>query len=237
MTERACPHCGLDVPVAAKFCSECGARLQAPSSLSEERKVVTVLFCDLVDFTARADGADPEDVHELVLGYHRLLRRAIERFGGTVEKFIGDAVMGVFGAPVVHEDDPERAVRAARAIVDALVDYDRDLQVRIGIETGEALVTLGSRPELGQPMVTGDVVNTAARLQTSAPAGSIVVGPHTRRRTAAVFDLVELPAAPVKGKAEPLARWRVDATTRPARTPAGTERRPDGRPRLPSSAA
>ncbi len=226
MPERACPHCGVDVPVAAKFCSECGTRLQAPSSLSEERKVVTVLFCDLVDFTARADGADPEDVHELVVGYHRLLRRAIESFGGTVEKFIGDAVMGVFGAPVVHEDDPERAVRAARAIVDAIVDYDRDLQVRVGIETGEAVVTLGSRPELGQPMVTGDVVNTAARLQTSAPAGSIVVGPHTRRRTAAAFDLVELPAAPLKGKAEPLARWRVDATTTPARTPAATNAAP-----------
>ena len=226
MTERACAHCGFDAPVAAKFCSECGARLQAPSSLSEERKVVTVLFCDLVDFTARADGADPEDVHGLVLGYHRLLRRAIEGFGGTVEKFIGDAVMGVFGAPAVHEDDPERAVRAARAIVDAIVDYDPDLQVRVGIETGEALVTLGSRPELGQPMVTGDVVNTAARLQTSAPAGAIVVGPHTWRRTAAEFDLVELPAAPVKGKAEPLARWRVDAATRRARKPAGTNAAP-----------
>src|SRR5918996_1767618 len=134
-----------------------------------ERKVVTVLFADLVGFTARAEQLDPEDVEAILRPYHERLRSELERFGGTVEKFIGDAVMAVFGAPTAHEDDPERAVRAALAIRDALAEMNEqdpgiDLHVRVGVNTGEALVSLGANPLHGEGMAAGDVVNTAARL-------------------------------------------------------------------------
>src|ERR671923_1914272 len=153
-----------------------------------ERKVVTVLFADLVGFTARAETLDPEDVEALLRPYHERLRRELERFGGTVEKFIGDAVVGVFGAPVAHEDDPERAVRAALAIQDAIAELNEsdpalELEVRIGVNTGEALVSVGARPELGEAMVAGDVMNTGARLQSAAPPGGILVGESTHRVT------------------------------------------------------
>src|SRR5438034_6938644 len=127
--------------------------------LRKERKVVTVLFADLVGFTSRAGDLDPEDVEAILSPYHERLRAELERHGGTVEKFIGDAVMAVFGAPVVHEDDAERAVRAALAIRDAIVE-DGALEVRIGVNTGEAIVNVDARPEAGQGMVSGDVVNT-----------------------------------------------------------------------------
>src|SRR5213596_671791 len=138
-------------------------------SSRKERKIVTVLFADLVGFTARAEQLDPEDVEAILRPYHERLRHELERFGGTVEKFIGDAVMALFGAPVAHEDDPERAVRAALAIRDWAREQGEELQVRIAVNTGEALVTLGARPSEGEGMVAGDVVNTAARLQTAAP--------------------------------------------------------------------
>ena len=129
---------------------------------------MTCLFCDLVGFTARAERMDPEDVRRLLQPYHASVRAELERFGGTVEKFIGDAVMAVFGAPVAHEDDPERAVRAALSIRELLAE-EGELEVRIGITTGEALVALGARPDAGEGMAAGDVVNTAARLQAAAP--------------------------------------------------------------------
>src|SRR6266571_966257 len=128
-----------------------------------ERKVVTVLFADLVGFTARAEKMDPEDVEAILRPYHERLRSELERYSGTVEKFIGDAVMAVFGAPVAHEDDAERAVRAAFAIRDGIVE-DGKLEVRVGVNTGEALVNVDARPDAGEGMVAGDVVNTAARL-------------------------------------------------------------------------
>src|SRR5437764_12134925 len=129
-----------------------------------ERKVVTVLFADLVGFTSRAEALDPEDVEAILRPFHEQLRAELERHGGTVEKFIGDAVMAVFGAPVVHEDDPERAVRAALAIREAISelnasDQSLDLHVRMGVTTGEALVALDARPEQGEGMASGDVVN------------------------------------------------------------------------------
>ena len=130
---------------------------------------MTVLFADLVGFTARAERLDPEDVRALLAPYHAHLRSELERFGGTVEKFIGDAVMALFGAPVAHEDDPERAVRAALAIRDWAVEQGDELQVRIAVNTGEALVALDARPSEGEAMAAGDVVNTAARLQSAAP--------------------------------------------------------------------
>ncbi|MGH3128858.1 MAG: adenylate/guanylate cyclase domain-containing protein, partial [Gaiellaceae bacterium] len=180
----ACPSCGFENAEAAKFCSECGTALVAVrAQRREERKVVTVVFADLVGSTARAERLDPEDVRAILLPYHERLRTELERHGGTVEKFIGDAVVGVFGAPVAHEDEPERAVRAALAIQEAIeemnaADPSLALEVRIGVNTGEAIVDLDARPELGEAVVAGDVVNTGARLQSAAPPGGILDGDY-----------------------------------------------------------
>ena len=140
-----------------------------------ERKVVTVVFCDLVGFTQRAERLDPEDVEALLGPYHERLRTELERYGGTVEKFIGDAVMALFGAPTAHEDDAERAVRACLAIRDWALE-EEGVQVRIAVTTGEALIRLDARPEAGEGMASGDVVNTAARLQNAAPVNGILAG-------------------------------------------------------------
>jgi class 3 adenylate cyclase/tetratricopeptide (TPR) repeat protein len=179
----------------------------------EERKVVTVLFCDLVGFTAASEAADPEDVRARIRPYHARLRQEIERYGGTVEKFIGDAVMAVFGAPAAHEDDAERAVRAALRVLEAIEELNEQdpglaLQVRIGINTGEAVVALGARPEEGEGIVTGDVVNTASRLQGAAPVGGIAVSEQTYRATERVFDYEQLEPVAVKGKMDAVAIWR-----------------------------
>ena len=152
---------------------------------------MSVLFCDLVGFTAASEAADPEDVRARIRPYHARLRQEIERYGGTVEKFIGDAVMAVFGAPVAHEDDAERAVRAGLRILEAIEELNEadpalSLQVRIGINTGEAVVALGARPEEGEGIVTGDVVNTASRLQGAAPVDGIAcLGADLPRRPSA----------------------------------------------------
>jgi len=213
-----CPSCGEDNPDKFRLCGFCGAPLHAaPTPPVEERKVVTVLFCDLVGFTAASEDADPEDVRARIRPYHSMLRREIEGFGGTVEKFIGDAVMAVFGAPIAHEDDAERAVRAGLRILEAVEDLNEEddslgLQVRIGVNTGEVLVAVGARPEEGEGFVTGDVVNTASRLQGVAPVGGIVVGEATFRATEPVFDYVELDPVSVKGKAEPVPMWRAMAS-------------------------
>ena len=178
------------------------------SSSRRERKVVTVLFADLVGFTARAESLDPEDVEAILRPYHARLRDELEQRGGTVEKFVGDAVMAVFGAPVAHEDDPERAVRAALAIRDGIVE-DGTLEVRVGVNTGEALVNVDARPEAGEGMVAGDVVNTAARLQSAAPTNGILVGEGTHRATADLIDYREHAPVDAKGKAEPVPVWEV----------------------------
>ncbi len=201
-----CPVCGHDNASGAKFCSECGAALVAASERREERKVVTVLFADLVGFTSRAETLDPEDVRAVLAPYWERLRAELERFGGTVEKFIGDAVMALFGAPVSHEDDPERAVRAALAIRDWAREED-DLQVRIAVNTGEALVLLGSRPAEGEGMGAGDVVNTAARLQSAAPVNGVLVGETTYRATREAIDYAEREPVSAKGKSEPIPVW------------------------------
>jgi class 3 adenylate cyclase/tetratricopeptide (TPR) repeat protein len=172
-----------------------------------ERKVVTVLFADLVGFTARAEELDPEDVEAILRPYHERLRSELERFGGTVEKFIGDAVMALFGAPVAHEDDPERAVRAALAIRDWARE-DGDVQVRIAVNTGEALINLDARPESGEAMAAGDVVNTTARLQSAAPVNGILVGETTYRATRGLIDYEVADSVEAKGKAEPIPVWR-----------------------------
>src|SRR5213083_1277739 len=174
----------------------------------KERKVVTVLFADLVGFTARAEQLDPEDVRALLAPYHRRLRAELERFGGTVEKFIGDAVVALFGAPVAHEDDPERAVRAALAIRDWVAE-EGTLDVRLAANTGEALIALDARPERGEGMASGDVVNTAARLQASAPVNGILVGESTYRATERTIEYREGEHVSAKGKAEPVKVWEV----------------------------
>jgi class 3 adenylate cyclase/tetratricopeptide (TPR) repeat protein len=171
--------------------------------VAEERKVVTVLFADLVGFTTRAEQVDIEDVQAFLAPYHAALRREVERTGGVVAKFIGDGMMAVFGAPVAHEDDPERAVRCALAIRDAMADAG-SLQVRVGVTTGEALVSSSGG---GQVDAVGDVVNTAARLESAAPVDSILVGETTYHATDRA--IVYRPAEPVtaKGKAEPVPVW------------------------------
>ena len=204
-----CPACGRENPEGFAFCGMCGAAL-APAAAPprEERKVVTILFTDLVGSTARAEGLDPEDVRATLSAYYARLRAELERHGGTVEKFIGDAVMAVFGAPVAHEDDPERAVRAALAIRDSIGE---ELQIRTAVNTGEALVALGARPVEGEGMVSGDVVNTTARLQGAAPVNGILVGEGTYRATRHVVEYRDAPAVEAKGKSEPVKVWEAVA--------------------------
>ena len=201
-----CSACGQDNPDGFRFCGACGAPLAAARPARLERKVVTVLFCDLVGFTARSDQADPEDVGALLRPYHARLRAEIERLGGTLDKFVGDGVMAVFGAPVAHEDDPERAVRCALGMLAAVRELD--LAARIGITTGEVLVDLA--PGQATEGVVGDVVNTASRLQGVAPPGGVVVGEATFRATRRLFDFEELGAVRVKGKADPVPVWRLE---------------------------
>jgi class 3 adenylate cyclase/tetratricopeptide (TPR) repeat protein len=201
-----CPNCGRENDADARFCSACGAALEEAQPSREERKVVTVLFADLVGFTARAEQMDPEDVRAVLEPYHGHLRGELERYGGTVEKFIGDAVMALFGAPIAHEDDPERAVRAALAIRDWVREQEA-LQLRIAITTGEALVALGARPAEGEGMASGDVVNTAARLQAAASVNGILVDETTYRATSPAIEYRPVEAVEAKGKAEPVPAW------------------------------
>jgi class 3 adenylate cyclase/tetratricopeptide (TPR) repeat protein len=201
-----CPNCGSENAPGAKFCSECGTALAGAPAPREERKVVSIVFCDLVGSTARAEQLDPEDVRALLSAYHARVRGMLEHHGGTVEKFIGDAVVAVFGAPVVHEDDPERAVRAALAIRDWAVE-EGDVEVRLAVNTGEALVAVDARPEAGEAMVAGDVVNTAARLQSAAPVNGILVGEATHRATGRAIEYREHASVDAKGKAEPVLVW------------------------------
>ena len=175
-----------------------------------ERRLVSVLFADLVGFTARSDGTDPEQVREFLGRYFDLCREIVERYGGTVEKFIGDAVMAVWGTPVAQEDDAERAVRTALDLVDAVRHLgkgsgDEGLQLRAGVLTGEAAVTVGA---VGQGMVAGDMVNTASRLQSVAPPGSVLVGDSTKRAASSAIAFEVAGEQLLKGKTAPVQAWR-----------------------------
>jgi class 3 adenylate cyclase len=217
-----CPSCRQENPEIARFCLACGADLsEKPPALGEERRVVTVLFVDLVGFTSRAEALDPEDVRAILDRYHANVRGEIERFGGIVEKFVGDAVMAVFGAPVAYGDDPERGVRAAFAVREALADLnasdpDLDLQARIAVNTGEAVVALAARPGHGEAMVAGDVVNTAARLQVSAPVNGIIVGEETYLSTRGAIEYEPGEPVTARGKELPVAVWYARAVKTPA---------------------
>ena len=213
-----CPSCGGAVGPGLEYCTSCGARLAEP----EERKVVTVLFADLVDFTRRAGGLDPEEVRRLLAPYYARLRAELESYGGTVEKFIGDAVVALFGAPAAHEDDPVRGVRAALAIREAIGERNAaepllDLHVRIAVATGEAVVALAARPSEGEGMAAGDVLNTASRLQAAAPVDGILVDEATHRATAEAVEYRDAQPVEAKGKPEPIRVWEaVSAQRQPA---------------------
>ncbi len=218
-----CPTCATPNDPVARFCGECGGALgpvgadsvapgaaPRPASAVAERRLVSVLFADLVGFTGLAEDRDPEAVRELLTRYFDLAREVIDRYGGTVEKFIGDAVMAVWGAPVAREDDAERAVRAALDLVDVVRTLGRNedgepVQARASVLTGEAAVTLGA---VGQGIVAGDLVNTASRLQGAAPPGCVLVGEATFRATAEGIAYEPAGEHLVKGKIAPVAAWR-----------------------------
>ena len=207
----ACASCGTANAPGTKFCGECGSPLAGErdatpaSSPQAERRLVSVLFADLVGFTAASDGRDAEDTRELLTRYFDLARTTIERYGGTVEKFIGDAVMAVWGAPVTQEDDAERAVRAALELVGTVPGLDHALQARAGVLSGEAAVTLGAE---GQGMVAGDLVNTASRVQSAAEPGTVLAGETTKRAAEAAIAFEDAGSHGLKGKAEPVRLWR-----------------------------
>jgi class 3 adenylate cyclase/tetratricopeptide (TPR) repeat protein len=207
----ACPRCGADTPEGARFCPSCGLDLSGAGP-REERKFVSILFVDMVGSTEQADGADPEDVRERNQLYYDEVRGRIEMHGGTVEKYIGDAVLAVFGAPLAIADDAERAVRASRSVLEGIDELNRrhpglDLAVRAAVGTGEAMVTIDATPE--DTLATGDIVNTASRLQNAAPTGGVIVDAETRRLTRHAFAYEELPPVVAKGKRGPIAAWLV----------------------------
>ncbi len=222
-----CPQCSAANAPTARFCGECGTRLgdaSVPKSVEPgaaasasapatpatqsapvaERRLVSVLFADLVGFTTIADGRDAEAVRELLTAYFDIARGVIERYGGTVEKFIGDAVMAVWGAPIAHEDDAERAVRAALDLVAEVRGLGPAVHARAGVLTGEAAVTLGARD---QGMVAGDLVNTASRLQSVAAPGTVLVGEATQRAASSAIAFEPAGEHALKGKEAPVATW------------------------------
>jgi class 3 adenylate cyclase len=243
--ERRCPNCGRPVSATAKFCANCGynlsavrpvvseslARLQqsAPQALQDkvraagqrlqgQRKLVTVLFADIVSSTELAERLDPEDWREIVSGVHQRLSEAVHRFEGHVAQLLGDGVLVFFGAPLAHEDDAERAVRAALAALDSIRQYagqlherdlGRELQIRVGINTGTVVVgEVGSDLHM-EYLAIGDTVNLAARLQTAAAPDSILVADSTEHHLGQLFELRDAGRLMVKGKAEPVQAYEI----------------------------
>src|SRR4051794_3459687 len=215
----SCPACGTTPShPGARFCLNCGQALPgAPTSPTAEdtgpvaeRRICSVLFCDLVGFTPLSESRDPEEVRELLSRYFDIARTVVARYGGTIEKFIGDAVMAVWGTPVALEGDTERAVRAALELVDAIAALGAEvgavgLSARAGVVTGEVAVTLGATNE---GMVAGDAVNTAARVQAAATAGTVLVDDATRRLAQASVGFDDAGEQELKGKSEPQPLWR-----------------------------
>jgi class 3 adenylate cyclase/tetratricopeptide (TPR) repeat protein len=215
-----CPACGTPNAPGSRFCGECGAsivvemtptdRSTATDLPAAERRLVSVLFADLVGFTTLSEARDSEEVRDLLTRYFETSRRIVDRYGGTIEKFIGDAVMAVWGTPVANEDDAERAVRAALELTDAVRALGEEigaptLRARAGVLTGEAAVTIGAKD---QGMVAGDLVNTASRVQAAAPPGGVLVGDATKHATEAAIDYEDAGLHELKGKAEPVQLWR-----------------------------
>lgn len=212
-----CASCGAGNDPGDKFCGQCGTGLATPPPTSAptarhgdtERRVVSVLFVDLVGFTSYAEGRDAEDVRAMLTRYFDAASDAVLRHGGAVEKFIGDAVMAVWGTPVAHEDDAERAVRSALEIVDRVrglgVALGLDLAARAGVLTGEAVAALDA---VGQGIVTGDLVNTASRLQSSAAPGAVLVGEATFRSVSSSIVFQSVEPLSLKGKSEQVTAWQ-----------------------------
>ncbi len=238
---RFCHECGAPtvahcvacneplVPSSAKFCSECGAAQQAASGAvrttptatppvtitraAAERRITSVLFGDLVGFTTMSEARDQEEMRELLSRFFDSCRQIVGRYGGTIEKFIGDAVMAVWGVPTAHEDDAERAVRAGMELTRMVADLGEDvgvtgLAMRVGIVTGEVAVTIGAEQ---QGMVAGDAVNTASRVQSAAAPGEVWVDETTKLLTAAAISYQDVGSHALKGKAEPIALWSARA--------------------------
>lgn len=264
---RICPVCGAINPPDARFCNQCGSPLTgigvpptahggvalqngsretvptpphpetAAEETTEQRRIVTILFADLTSSTALAEDMDPEDARALLAGFFGIMAREIHRHGGTVEKYIGDAVMAVFGLPVAHEDDPVRAVRAALDMQAALRQFNEDrrsidpgapeLHMRIGINTGE-VAAAGSATEGRDFLVTGDAVNVAARLQQLASPGAILVGSRTWRATQGAVQYRDLPAATVRNRARPVKIWEALAMTDKSAVPTARPRGVEG---------
>lgn len=217
---RLCASCGATAGEDARYCIECGATLEPAAeavaesvNATEERRIVTVLFADLVGFTSVSEQLDHESLKALVVRCLTRLSVEVERFGGYVDQYIGDNVMAVFGAPVAHEDDPERAVRAAWGMQAAMVELNRgiapefgvELELRVGVNTGEV-----STGRIGREYtVIGDAVNVASRLQGAAPVGSILVGDRTRRLSAGVASYRHVGPLTLQGKSEPVEAWVV----------------------------
>jgi class 3 adenylate cyclase/tetratricopeptide (TPR) repeat protein len=195
-----CPSCGRENPEGSRFCNSCGAELAAAPEAREYRKVVTVLFCDVVGSTALGESTDPEALRALLARYFDQMKAIVERHGGTVEKFVGDAVMAVFGVPQLHEDDALRAVRAAVEMRDALPELG--VQARIGLNTGEVVVGTEER------LATGDAVNVAARLEQAAGPGEVLLGAETAALVRDAVETEEL-SLELKGKSEPLLAHRL----------------------------
>src|SRR5829696_5822480 len=227
--EHRCPSCGTPAPPEARFCMNCGNRLdeervaarRGPERLPEERRQVTVLFADLSGYTAVAERMDPEAVKGLIDRVLMRLGEEVERYGGTVDKYIGDNVMAIFGAPVAHEDDEERAVRAGLGMQAAMGDVNEGLpdgvhfELRVGVNTGEVLA--GAVGE--DYTVVGDTVNVAARLQSAARPGSVTVGERTMRASGGAVRYEQLEPLELKGKSEPVPAWEAVAVM--ARHPVG----------------
>ena len=204
-----CPACGFDSPPGMRFCGQCGTMLTASAPSAEERKLVTVLFADVVGSTARSGAVDPEQLRRQMSRFFEIANEEIRRYGGTVEKFIGDAVMAVFGLPVIHEDDPERAVRSAAALkmrVSAEAEAAALPEIRIGVNTGE-VVADPRATDRGEFLVTGEVVNLAARLQQHAQPGQVLLGERTVRALGDIAYVRPVPPLTVKGASAPLSAW------------------------------
>lgn len=212
LLNATCSHCGAELPTGSRFCPACGRPVAAETGEAETLKLATVLFADVIGSTARAEAMHPEDVRDLMASYFSAMSEEIAAQGGTIEKFIGDAIMAVFGVPVAHEDDPVRALRTALAMLERLDRWnaDRDessrLRIRIGINTGQILAA--GRP--GQDLlVTGDPVNVAARLEEAAEPGTVLVGERTARAVQGVVELRQSPPIEAKGKTGPVPAWLV----------------------------
>ncbi len=221
---RTCPACAAPNPDTTKFCGECGGRLPVKTVDEEQRKTVTVLFSDVTGSTALGEQLEPETLRRMLARFFEIARDVVESHGGTVEKFIGDAVMAVFGVPTVHEDDALRALRAARDLMAGLKTLNADLereygatvQIRIGVNTGDVVTGTSER------LATGDAVNVAARLEQLAPPGEIYVGAVTAQLAGASAQLDELEPAMLKGKSAPTRLFRLVDTYEVARPPRST---------------